>query len=86
MEELQKGPAVLRLSYLADVEDERLVEQRMNALKKQIADSWRAGCETRNAPDVRGCAYELSIEPEVFWRRGGPVGKSRVETQEGGTP
>jgi uncharacterized repeat protein (TIGR01451 family) len=88
MEELQKGPAVLRLSYLADVEDERLVEQRLSALRKQIADSWRAltahsaGCETRNAPDARGCAYKLSIEPEVFWRRGGPVGKGRVEVQD----
>lgn len=61
MEELQKGPAVLRLSYLADVEDERLVEQRMDAMKRQIVQSWQA----------LSCCYQLTIEPEVFWRRGG---------------
>jgi hypothetical protein len=63
MEELQKGPAVLRLTYLADVEDARLVEQRMDAMKKQITQSW----QTLN------CCYQLTIEPEVFWRRGQPV-------------
>jgi large repetitive protein len=79
MEELQKGPAVLRLSYLADVEEERLVEQRMDAMKKLIMDTWREvttqsdGCKTRNTPEASGCAYELDMEAEVFWRRGGPV-------------
>lgn len=61
MEELQKGPAVLRLSYLADVEDERLVKTRMDAMKQQIMQSWQA----------LNCCYRLTIEPEVFWRRGG---------------
>ena len=37
MNELQKAPAVLRLSYLADVEDAQLVEQRMEAIKAEIA-------------------------------------------------
>ena len=63
MEELQKGPAVLRLSYLADVEDARLVEKRMDAVKKEIMQSWQA----------LSCCYQLTIEPEVFWRRGAPV-------------
>jgi large repetitive protein len=62
MEELQKGPAVLRLTYLADVEDARLVEQRMDAIKKQIMQSWQPLAD-----------YPLTIEPEVFWRRGSPV-------------
>ena len=30
LEELQKGPAILRLSYLADVEDPKLVERRID--------------------------------------------------------
>jgi large repetitive protein len=77
LEELQKGPAVLRLSYLADVEDPRLVEQRMDTLKQQITQSWTEF--TRHSPECSaGTAaqhcYQLAVEPEVFWRRGGPPG------------
>ena len=60
--ELQKGPAVLRLSYVADVEPEKLVEQRLDLLKEQIMSEWQA----------LNCCYELVIEPEIFWRLGGP--------------
>jgi hypothetical protein len=60
--ELQKGPAVLRLSYVADVESEQLVEQRLELLKSQIMSEWQA----------LNCCYELVIEPEIFWRLGGP--------------
>ncbi len=60
--ELKKAPAVLRLSYLADVEEEGLVRERLAALKKTIADRW----------DRAGGGYRLDIETEVFWRRGGP--------------
>ena len=67
--ELQKAPAVLRLSYVADVEDEALVERRLNALKSRIMDEWRS----------QDADYELVIEPEIFWRRGGPVDR-RKET------
>jgi large repetitive protein len=62
MNELKKAPAVLRLSYLADVEDADLVERRLNAVKSEIAQSWRE----------LNCCYQLSIEPQVFWRLGGP--------------
>jgi uncharacterized repeat protein (TIGR01451 family)/fimbrial isopeptide formation D2 family protein len=62
LEELQKAPAVLRLSYLADVEDEGLVSERMASLKAQIAEQWEA----------LECCYRLTIESEVFWRRGAP--------------
>ncbi len=65
LDELAKGPAVLRLSYLADVEDEALVDRRVRAVKKQIAEAWRA----RDS-------YQLTIETEVFWRRGAPPGGS----------
>jgi large repetitive protein len=62
MEELQKGPAVLRLSYLADVESEQLVERRLDAVKAEIMNAWTE----------LACCYELVVEPEVYWRLGGP--------------
>lgn len=65
--ELQKAPAVLRLSYVADVEAEALVERRLNALKEQIMTAWTE----------LNCCYELVIEPEIFWRRGTPPDKPR---------
>jgi uncharacterized repeat protein (TIGR01451 family) len=62
LDELHKAPSVLRLAYLADVEDPRLVEQRLQAVKEEIMSTWRAA----------GGGYRLVVEPEVFWRRGGP--------------
>ena len=62
VEELKKNPAVLRLSYVADVEDEALVERRLEAVKNTIMTTWKE----------MDCCYELVIEPEIFWRRGGP--------------
>ncbi|HZW58842.1 MAG TPA: hypothetical protein VFE85_01005, partial [Woeseiaceae bacterium] len=61
MDELEKGPSVLRLSYVADVEKKSLVDARLHAIEKRIRAAWR---ETG--------AYELVIEPEIFWRLGGP--------------
>jgi large repetitive protein len=50
--ELRKSPAVLRLSYLADVEPEKLVRERLAALKQEIARQWqRSGGEL--SPDHR---------------------------------
>src|SRR5882672_7154118 len=66
--ELRKAPSVLRLSYLAEVEDEQLVERRLSAVKQQVLDGWKA---------IDG-AYQLTIEPEVFWRLGGPQKKPAV--------
>jgi len=62
LDELEKAPATLRLSYVADVEDAGLVDRRLDAVKKQIARMWKA----------RKGGYDLTIEPEVFWRRGAP--------------
>jgi len=59
LKELKKAPSVLRLSYLAEIESKRLVEQRLKALKKEIAGKW-------------GDGYPLTVETEIFWRRGGP--------------
>lgn len=59
LKELRKTASVLRLSYLAENENSGLVEERLKALKKEISGKWDGG-------------YPLTIETEVFWRRGGP--------------
>jgi uncharacterized repeat protein (TIGR01451 family) len=61
LDELEKAPAILRLSYIADVENAGLVDRRLGALKKEISHAWQALDP-----------YDLEIEVEVFWRRGGP--------------
>ena len=67
-DELRKAPSVLRLTYLADVEDERLVAQRVAAMKELLAREWADA----------GCCYQLTIETEVFWRRGAPPSRAGV--------
>jgi uncharacterized repeat protein (TIGR01451 family) len=62
VEELMKAPAVLRLSYLADVEDADLVDRRVESIQRQITEAWTA----------MNCCDRLTIEREIFWRLGGP--------------
>jgi uncharacterized repeat protein (TIGR01451 family) len=62
LEELRKAPAVLRLSYVADTEKAALVKRRVETFKRQLSQAWGPAN-----------SYELTIEPEVFWRRGGPA-------------
>jgi uncharacterized repeat protein (TIGR01451 family) len=71
LEELRKAPSVLRLSYVADTEDAALVERRVQALKQQVTEQW-------HAKD----SYVLTIEPEVFWRLGGPPKRLDVHLPE----
>jgi hypothetical protein len=71
--ELRKGPAVLRLSYVADTEDAALVKKRVAAVERQLREAWKA---------AKG-PYELTIEPEIFWRRGGPPKQPDVRVTEG---
>jgi uncharacterized repeat protein (TIGR01451 family) len=70
LEELRKSPAVLRLSYIADIEDAALVQQRVEAIRKQLIKAW-------DSKDK----YVLTIEPEVFWRRGAPPKRPEVRAQ-----
>ncbi len=70
--ELRKAPSVLRLSYVADTEDSALVERRMQALKRQLTEAW----------DAEKDRYVLTIEPEVFWRRGAPPRRSDLRVPE----
>ena len=63
LEELQKGPAVLRLSYLADVEDPKLVERRVEAMTKPRLEclegrarrlsTWSSNTKCSGAPESR---------------------------------
>jgi hypothetical protein len=71
LEELKKAPSTLRLSYIADIEDEKLVDARLEAIKAQILEAWSA---------LDG-AYPLAVEPEVFWRRGGPPEREPAPAQ-----
>jgi len=66
LEQLKKSPSVLRLSYLADVEDTGLVSERMAALKEMVSERWEA----------LNCCYKLTIETEIYWRRGAPPERS----------
>jgi hypothetical protein len=72
LDELQNGPAILRLSYVADIEDKQLVKRRLKAVQREITDAW----------DALNCCYELIIEPEVFWRLGGPADAPAVREPE----
>jgi len=72
IEELRKAPATLRLSYLADVEEEGLVDRRLAAIEQAISDAWRTVD-----------AYALDIEREVYWRRGAPPDRTSQRTQDG---
>jgi hypothetical protein len=55
----------LRLSYLADVEEASLVEDRLQSVKDEVERRW----------SELDCCYRLEIETEVFWRRGKPASK-----------
>ena len=65
---LKKAPSVLRLSYLADAEDEGLVKARLKTVKQEIVSRWK----------LKEGNYDLTIETEVFWRTGALREKSDV--------
>ena len=66
LNQLKAAPAVLRLSYVADIENEQLVERRIDKFKNDVMHAWLE----------LDCCYELVVEPEIFWRRGGPPDRS----------
>jgi uncharacterized repeat protein (TIGR01451 family) len=69
--ELRKAPAVLRLSYVADTEDAALVDRRVKAVQRHVTEAWD--------PAV----YPLTIEPEIFWRKGAPPRRPEVPAPSG---
>jgi large repetitive protein len=66
LKELRKAPSLLRISYLADVEDATLVNLRVEAVKADIYRRWAE----------LNCCYPLAIETETYWRRGAPPDRS----------
>lgn len=60
--ELQKDPSILRLSYLGENETESEVDDRLDVIEDLISDRWKQ----------LNCCYKLTIEKEVFWRKGNP--------------
>ena len=67
--ELQKNPSVLRLAYLGENETESEVDARLDAVEELISERWKA----------LNCCYKLTIEAEVFWRKGNPSSRMRFK-------
>ncbi len=67
--ELAKDPSLLRLSYLAENESESLADDRLDAVKDEIENRW----------EDLDCCYQLTIETEIFWRKGGPPDKGEFD-------
>ncbi len=63
MEQLEGKPSILRIAYMAEREDEGLVDDRLKAIRKRVARKWAE----------LGNDNELVIETEVFWRTGAPL-------------
>jgi len=73
LEELQKSPSVLRLSYLGDVEEPGLASRRLKAVETEIAERWAA----------EECCYELVIETDLHWRLGAPPNEPKATGRAG---
>ena len=54
---LSKEPSVLRVAYVANGEDKKLVKQRLKTFRKHLKSMW-GDCD---------CNHELIIEDEVLW-------------------
>ena len=67
--ELQKSASILRLSYLGENETEGEVDDRLDAIEEHISDRWQE----------LDCCYKLTIEKEVFWRKGNPSDRKVFE-------
>ena len=63
IEELAKGPAILRISYLGDTESSGLASDRIEAIRDAI----------EKLREQQKCCDALTIETEIFWRRGRPA-------------
>ena len=59
-------------SVVADMEDASLVNRRVEAVKQQLTEAWEATPE----------GYPLTIESEIFWRRGAPPEQPDVRPPE----
>ena len=69
VEELNKGAAILRIAYLADIEETGLVNDRIDIIKQEI----------QKLIEQKECCSALTIESEIFWRRGGPPTRGSID-------
>ena len=60
---LEEGPAVLRLTYLGDVESRSLAKTRLKKIEQEITRRWDSAQRT----------YRLTLESKIFWRHGAPL-------------
>ena len=69
LEEMSKGASILRISYLADTENSGLVDDRIDAIEEEIM----------KLREQKDCCSALTIETEIFWRRGGPPVRGSID-------
>lgn len=69
IDELKKGASILRISYLADVESRGLVNDRIEVVKQEIM----------KLREQTNCCSAMTVETEVFWRRGGPPDRGGID-------
>ena len=69
MDELKKGSSILRISYLADIEETGLVDDRIDVIKQEIM----------RLREEQNCCEVLTVETEIFWRRGGPPSRGSID-------
>jgi len=69
LDELSKGASILRISYLADIERTGLVDDRIEQIKQEIM----------KLREQKDCCSALTIETEIFWRRGGPPSRGSID-------
>ena len=67
--ELQKDASILRLTYLGENETRGQVDDRLDAIEDMVAKRWKE----------IDCCYKLTIEKEVFWRKGKPGGEQEFD-------
>lgn len=67
--ELEKDASILRLTYLGENETESEVDDRLDAIEDIISKRW----------EELDCCYKLTIEKEVFWRKGNPSDRKGFE-------
>ena len=75
LEQLKKGPATLRLSYIADVEDKPLVDERLAAVKAEIIEAWEGLDGATSSRSSRRCSGVAAVRrrsetPRRSWKTG----------------
>jgi flagellar motor protein MotB len=73
IEQLKTGPSILRLSYLGDAETNAMAKARVDQVRETVMTQWQA----------LNLDHQLTVETELFWRRGKPGGGGRAAARDG---